>query len=119
MYIVQILFSIFCEDFMFYWSHRTLHLPWFYKNIHKVHHEWYNTVSISSEYAHPVEFLIGNTIPLFLGTFLLWGNAHILPLCVFISFRLIETVESHGGYEFPWALTRYIPMNCNYFIFDR
>lgn len=112
MYLLQILFMVFCEDLMFYWSHRTLHTPWFYKNIHKVHHEWYNTICISSEYAHPVEFLIGNLIPLTLGAILLFGRAHIIPLGVFVAFRLTETVESHGGYEFPWAMTRYVPMNC-------
>jgi sterol desaturase/sphingolipid hydroxylase (fatty acid hydroxylase superfamily) len=53
---------IFCEDLMFYFSHRTLHTPWFYKKFHKVHHEFYNTVCISSEYAHPFEFLIGNVV---------------------------------------------------------
>ena len=38
-YVLQVYFSFMCEDFFFYWSHRTLHLPYFYKRIHKIHHE--------------------------------------------------------------------------------
>ena len=30
---------------------------------------------------------------------------------MWISIRLIETVESHGGYDFPWAMTRVFPLS--------
>jgi hypothetical protein len=29
------------EDTMFYWTHRLLHYGWFYRNIHKKHHEYF------------------------------------------------------------------------------
>ena len=32
-------FSLYLEDFLFYWSHRALHLPYLYKYVHKTHHE--------------------------------------------------------------------------------
>lgn len=31
------------EDTMFYWSHRLLHYGWFYKHIHKQHHEYFSS----------------------------------------------------------------------------
>lgn len=39
-FVWQIWFSLMCEDFVFYWTHRLLHLPYFYKKIHKIHHEF-------------------------------------------------------------------------------
>lgn len=32
--------SFVVEDFYFYWIHRLLHYGWFYKNIHKIHHDF-------------------------------------------------------------------------------
>lgn len=108
-YVAQVLFMMVCEDFAFYHSHRLLHHPKLYPYIHKLHHEFYDTISLSSEYAHPVEFVMGNLIPLGLGVTLLFGKAHLLSFLVFIALRLTETVESHGGYDFPWAITRFLP----------
>lgn len=108
-YIAQVLFMMVCEDFAFYHTHRLLHHPKLYPYIHKKHHEFYDTIALSSEYAHPVEFVLGNLIPLGLGVTLLFGRAHLLSFLVFIALRLTETVESHGGYDFPWAITRFLP----------
>lgn len=51
------------EDFAFYWSHRMLHTPYLYKKVHKVHHEFNNTVSIAATYAHPVEYFLAIYYP--------------------------------------------------------
>jgi len=29
----------------------------------QVHHQWYYSIGISAEYAHPVEFILGNALP--------------------------------------------------------
>lgn len=51
------------DDFLFYWLHRLCHTGWLYKNIHKRHHEFKNTVAIAVEWAHPAEEILVNTIP--------------------------------------------------------
>jgi len=62
----QIIFFMICEDFFFYWGHRLLHHPRVYPHIHKIHHEYNITISLAAEYAHPVEFLIGNIVSVIL-----------------------------------------------------
>jgi sterol desaturase/sphingolipid hydroxylase (fatty acid hydroxylase superfamily) len=110
-FLTQIVFMILCEDISFYFLHRLLHQPALYPYIHKVHHQFYDTIAISSEYAHPIEFILSNAIPVGLGTMFLCGRAHQLSFLTFLTMRLIETVESHGGYDFPWAMTRPVPFS--------
>ena len=67
----QVVFCSFCEDFMFYCTHRTLHTRWCYKHVHKRHHEYAQPVSIGGEFAHPFESFFGNMLPFYLGPILL------------------------------------------------
>ena len=64
---LTILFYMIVEDFLFFATHRFLHWKRIYPYIHKIHHEYTVTVSWSSEYAHPIEYLIGNIIPTGMG----------------------------------------------------
>lgn len=64
-----------CEDFGFYWTHRLLHHPLFYKKIHKVHHEFNNTTILATTYNHPVESVI-TSLPTALGMFILGKRCH-------------------------------------------
>jgi len=112
-FLCHFFFMMFCEDLCFYHCHRLLHWPLLYKYIHKVHHEFYDTICISSEYAHPVEFVIGNLIPIGMGGMLLCGHAHLFTFLMFTTLRLIETTEAHGGYDFPWSMTKIFPFSVN------
>lgn len=90
------------EDATFYTSHRTLHtFKPLYAHIHKLHHRYYQSLSIAAEFAHPIEFLFGNAIPFALGPTLL--GAHGYTWLAWTVFRIGETVEGHCGYDFPWA----------------
>lgn len=68
---------------------------------------------LTSEYAHPAEIL-------FLGFATIFGPAitgpHLLTLWIWMSLRVIETVEAHCGYDFPWSLSRYLPIYGGYVI---
>eukprot|EP00898_Chlorokybus_atmophyticus_P007930 jgi/Chlat1/8138/Chrsp75S07600 len=95
------------EDFVFYWGHRLLHTKWLYKHVHSVHHEWATPFGVTALYAHPVEIL-------FLGLATVMGPAlvgpHLLVMWTWMALRLIETVEAHCGYDFPWSPSRFLPL---------
>ncbi|KAI8098612.1 uncharacterized protein BX664DRAFT_319161 [Halteromyces radiatus] len=108
------------EDAYHYWVHRLMHWPPLYKKIHKVHHEYAAPIGIAAEYAHPLETsLLGlGTIggPLFyhaityyyLQTSKDW-HLHLFTMLVWIVVRLVQAVDAHSGYDFPWSLCHFIP----------
>lgn len=103
----QITFYFIIEDFIFYWGHRILHTKWLYKHVHSVHHEYATPFGLTSEYAHPAEIL-------FLGFATIIGPAitgpHLLTLWLWMSVRVLETVEAHCGYHFPWSPSNFLPL---------
>ncbi|KAK7857529.1 methylsterol monooxygenase 2-2 [Quercus suber] len=102
-----IMFYFVLEDFIFYWGHRVLHTKWLYKHVHSVHHEYATPFGLTSEYAHPAEIL-------FLGFATIVGPAitgpHLITLWLWMVLRVLETVEAHCGYHFPWSLSNFIPL---------
>ncbi|KAF2311903.1 hypothetical protein GH714_027281 [Hevea brasiliensis] len=80
---------------------------WLYKNVHSVHHEYATPFGLTSEYAHPAEIL-------FLGFATIIGPAitgpHLITLWLWMVLRVLETVEAHCGYHFPWSLSNFIPL---------
>uniref|UniRef100_A0A7S2NNJ3 Fatty acid hydroxylase domain-containing protein n=1 Tax=Cyanoptyche gloeocystis TaxID=77922 RepID=A0A7S2NNJ3_9EUKA len=103
----QVVLFFFIEDFYFYWIHRLLHYGAFYKFIHKKHHDHAAPFGIAAEYAHPVEtFFLG--LGSILGPFLF--GRHLLSLWVWLLFRMFQTIECHSGYDFPWSLSRLLPI---------
>lgn len=107
----QLLFFAILEDFLFYWCHRMLHHPSIYPRIHKKHHEFKDTISIASEYAHPLETLLSNIMPSIAGYKLLKGKVHLMTVGIWIFIRVMESVDGHCGYEFPFSPYRLIPFS--------
>jgi methylsterol monooxygenase len=99
------------EDTWHYWGHRVLHTPWLYKNIHKQHHKYAAPFGLTAEYAHPVEvaFTGAGTV----GSPIVWayfmGNLHLVTVLLWIVLRLLQAVDSHSGYDFPWSLRHFMP----------
>ena len=98
----QMYLCIMIEDVAFSISHRILHTPWFYRHIHKVHHTYVQQVSISATYAHPVEYTLGNLLPVGLPFMILNKRIHFYTYLVYVFFRIVDTTLGHSGYDFPW-----------------
>ncbi|KAI8049759.1 hypothetical protein BDF22DRAFT_735624 [Syncephalis plumigaleata] len=110
-FLLQIAIFFVVEDFYYYCVHRMLHIPIFYKHIHKVHHEFSAPFGITAEYAHPIE-----TVVLGLGTIgapCLWamatGDLHVMTVFAWVTLRLLQTLDAHSGYDFPFSLRHWLP----------
>jgi sterol desaturase/sphingolipid hydroxylase (fatty acid hydroxylase superfamily) len=104
--LVQLAYFLVVEDYLNYWLHRMLHLPWLYKNVHSVHHEFTSPFALMSAHAHPAETLI-LSIPTFAGPAM--TGCHMYTLFVWQIVRLYEAIDIHSGYELPWSLKSFFP----------
>ena len=85
------------DDFCFYWSHWILHMDIFYKWIHKIHHDIYDTYTISCLSSHPIEY-VTNILNFIIPSLALGDRIHIISILTYIIWQLIETHETHSGY---------------------
>ena len=93
---VSFFLMLFIDDMFFYWSHRAMHLPRFYKFFHKVHHESTDPSPLTAFAFHPSEAIIENMmhfvlpflLPLHFGTIIAWQ-----------IFSMLNNVLGHLGYE--------------------
>lgn len=109
--LLHVFFFLLAEDFSFYWGHRLLHHKKLYPYVHKQHHKYRRVVSIASEYCHPFEMIIANSIPTSLGYIILGKRTHFYTYLVWMILRMTETTDGHSGYEFPWTPFRFLPLS--------
>lgn len=83
----------------FYVFHGFLHWsPFFYKNVHRVHHRFPAPTAMACVYAHPFEFAIGNVLPIYLGPMLV-TNAHPITCYIWWALAMLGTCKGHSGYR--------------------
>jgi methylsterol monooxygenase/4-alpha-methyl-delta7-sterol-4alpha-methyl oxidase len=106
--IVQIVFFIFLDDFLYYWMHRYFHRnKWLLKHVHSVHHRVRNTCGINGNYMHWVEFSATASLML-LGPILI--GAHLYVIWIWVALRQFEAVDGHTGYDIPWNPAHWLPV---------
>ncbi len=94
---IQVAVCYLVADFLFYWMHRFLHLPFIYPYIHKQHHEFKITTAVAAEYAHPFELFFGNVVPMIAGPVLL--RAHFTVCCLWLAIAMWGTTSGHSGFS--------------------
>lgn len=77
------------------------------RNVHKWHHEYTTVVCVSSEHAHPVEFVLGNLLPLIVGPMVL--KSHLFTVWMWVVLRVFISLEEHCSYAFPFSPVRLLP----------
>ena len=106
---LNILFCMYCEDLFYHWTHRILHYPFIYQKIHKVHHQFTDTVGLATEYTHPLDYFFTGVIPSALACAVLGRHMHFTTVLSFTFLRVWETMDLHCGYEMPWSPFRILP----------
>ena len=95
--LLKLLFYKYFVDIPFYIGHRIFHSKYLYK-YHKKHHEIKAPVGISALYSHPIDYVFGNLVPVFVPLILF--NADFVSLHIWTFFTIFATIyESHGGFK--------------------
>ncbi|KAJ5426201.1 hypothetical protein N7465_001271 [Penicillium sp. CMV-2018d] len=94
----DVFLSLLMREALFYYSHRILHIPSLYIRIHKKHHRFTAPIALAAQFAHPIEHIFANTLPITLPPQLL--GSHIVTFWVFLAYELVNTATVHSGYDF-------------------
>jgi methylsterol monooxygenase len=103
-FLTEFLLCFILREIMFYYGHRIFHWRPLYKRYHKIHHEFTAPVAFSSQYAHPVEYLTSDSLPVMLPPMLL--RVHVVSTWAFTAGVLISSAVIHSGYDFFYKAAR-------------
>ena len=105
---------ILMTDFIFYAVHWSLHQRTLYNYIHSVHHQYKYTYGMGAIYAHPVEFYIGNLLPVAMPLVVCQIPFELCQSIVMCS-TLFTVIFSHGGFIVSKShLNHHLKYRCNY-----
>ena len=95
----SILLALFVHDTWFYWTHRLMHRPWWFRVAHKVHHDSRPPTAWTAMSFHPWEAVTGAIV---IPALVLLIPMHISALAVVLSVMTLMGITNHMGWElFP------------------
>ncbi|XP_067120807.1 lathosterol oxidase-like [Centruroides vittatus] len=102
-FLISIVLYYIWVDLMTYCVHRMLHLPFFYKKFHKIHHRFKQPTAFSSTAMHPAEFLLMQT---FMMIPILFLPMHWVTYIGVIGYVFYYGIIDHSGIKmeaiWPW-----------------
>ena len=111
----DLVISTYTAQVLFYLIHRLFHKLSFLQKYHKIHHEFKEPLGIRAAYTHPIDFFMGNLIPLGITPFLL--NTDIYTTCVFMIYSVYGTIvieHSNHDKNNQHHIIHHRYYNCNY-----
>lgn len=96
---VSVLLYLAAHDTWFYWTHRLMHRPWWFRAAHAVHHASRPPTAWAAMSFHPWEALTGAVV---IPALVFLIPIHVGALAVVLSIMTLMGVTNHMGWElFP------------------
>jgi sterol desaturase/sphingolipid hydroxylase (fatty acid hydroxylase superfamily) len=96
---VSVLLYLFAHDCWFYWTHRLMHRPYWFRLAHAVHHESRPPTAWAAMAFHPLEAVTGAVV---IPALVLLVPIHIGALGLVLTIMTIMGITNHMGWEmFP------------------
>ncbi|RAK78842.1 sterol desaturase family protein [Aspergillus fijiensis CBS 313.89] len=96
-FLVDLVLCILARETTYYYGHRLLHHRFFYARFHRQHHRFHAPVALATLYAHPVEHIVTNILPI-VGPARLF-DVHVVTLWAFIGAVGLKAALAHSGYR--------------------
>jgi Delta7-sterol 5-desaturase len=99
---LSVLLFLFAHDTWFYWTHRLMHRPWWFKTAHAVHHASRPPTAWAAMSFHPWEALTGALV---IPALVFLIPIHVAALGLVLMIMTLMGITNHMGWEmFPKAM---------------
>jgi Delta7-sterol 5-desaturase len=116
-FLISLFLYMFLFDAWFYWTHRMLHLPWFWREIHTVHHQFIEPSAFAQDSVHWFEAILQGPLGHYLIT--LVYPVHPISLAAFGFLTSIFALLAHDGraLDVNTHIYHHFYKSCNYSLY--
>jgi len=93
--LMNVLTYMFWFDTWFYWTHRLLHMRWWWRHVHHVHHQFIEPTAFAQDAVHPFESVLQGPMGHFLSCF--FYPMHPITMAAFGFLTSLYAIAAHDG----------------------